>query len=233
MSHLAISSPTLSAILNRINLIKQVDSVHRIQYNELKFILLYLNSGSSKESNPVKDYFSRTSHQKILTFLGEYAERSFYEKEIREAAKLSAGAANKALRELARDGYLLKEKKGRMCFYSVDISNPLIQRFKVLLNILRLSPLLERLKGSSRRIVLFGSAAEGTNTSESDIDLFILTDEADNVTRILEKSDLTEKIQSVIKTPLQFVEMETKDKVFYEQVIRGITLWEQKDESRI
>lgn len=179
----------------------------------------------------MKNYFNNTSHQQILNFLANHPGRSFFDKEIRQATLLSAGATNKALRELSEEGYIEKEKKGRMHFYSVDISNPLIKQFKVLLNVTLIYPLIRKLEVRSKRIILFGSSAEGINTYESDIDLFVLTNETETVKETILKSELGKKIQFIIRTPNQFVKMEAKDKLFYEQVMRGLTLWEQKDES--
>ena len=179
----------------------------------------------------MKNYLNNTSHQQILTFLVLNPERSFFDKEIRQATKLSAGATNKALRELSQEDLIQREKKGRMYFYSIDLNNPLIKQFKILLNIILIYPLIERLKEINRRIILFGSSAEGTNTSESDIDIFFLTNEVEAVKEIISTDKLRQKIQPVIKTPTLLVELETKDKLFYEQIERGLILWEQKDES--
>lgn len=176
----------------------------------------------------MKNYFNNTSHQQILTFLADHPDRSFFDKEIAQATRLSAGATNKALRELAQEGYIDQEKKGRMRFYSVDLANPIIRQFKVLLNVTIIYPLVQKLKKVAKRVVLFGSAAEGTNIRESDIDLFALTNNPKQIAELVHKSPLAEKIQLVAKKPVDFASLKKRDPVFYEEIERGIVLWEAK-----
>lgn len=175
--------------------------------------------------------FISTSHQHVLAFLASRPDARYYDAEITKATGLSAGAVNQALRDLAKDGYLIQETKGRMKFYSIDIDNPIIRQFKVLLNIVELNPLVEKLKEYSKRIVLFGSAAKGKNTEESDIDLFVMTNEPEEIRNIIFGDELAEKIQLVVKTPTEYASMSEKEPVFYERVMKGMVLWEEKGES--
>jgi predicted nucleotidyltransferase len=176
----------------------------------------------------LKSYFSNTSQQRILAFLANHPSRSYFDKEVREATELSSGATNQALRELAEEGYIQKEKKGRMSFYSVDLSNPLIRQLKILLNITSIYPLIEKLRDRSVRIILFGSTAQGTNMEDSDIDLFVLTNTPKEVTKLVNDSNLAEKTQLVIKKPVDWAALKNRDPIFYEEVERGLILWEAK-----
>jgi len=178
--------------------------------------------------NQIKKYLTVTSHQKILSFLLNHPSRSYMEKEIVKATKVSKSAVNEALKELAKDKLVLQEKKGRMSFYSVDLNDPVIRRLKCTENVSLLKPLVEQLKKISQKIILFGSFAEGTNIEESDIDLFVLSNQPDIVQRIIQKSSLAEKIQPVIKKPAEFIGFDKKKPLFYQEIERGIILWEGK-----
>ena len=178
--------------------------------------------------NTIKKYLTVTSHQKILSFLLNHPSRSYMEKEIVKAAKVSKSAVNEALKELSKDKLVLQEKKGRMSFYSVDLNDPVIRRLKSTENVSLLKPLVEQLKKISQKIILFGSFAEGTNVEESDIDLFVLSNQPDSVQRIIQKSPLAEKIQPVIKKPSEFIGLDKKKPLFYQEIERGIILWETK-----
>ena len=178
--------------------------------------------------NTIKKYLTATSHQKVLSFLLNHPPRSYMEKEIVKATKVSKSAANEALKELAKDKFVLQEKKGRMSFYSIDLNDPVIRRLKSTENVSLLKPLVEQLKKNSQKIILFGSFAEGTNIEESDIDLFILSNQPDNVQKIIQKSPLAEKIQPVIKKPSEFIGLDKKKPLFYQEIERGIILWEAK-----
>lgn len=178
--------------------------------------------------NQIKKYLTVTSHQKILSFLFNHPSRSFMEKEIVKATKISKSAVNEALKELAKDKLVLQEKKGRMSLYSADLDDPVIRRLKSTENVSLLKPLVEQLKKLSRKIILFGSFADGTNIEESDIDLFVLSDQLENVQRIIQKSPLAEKTQPVIKKPAEFISLDKKKPLFYQEIERGIILWEAK-----
>lgn len=178
--------------------------------------------------NQIKKYLTVTSHQKVLSFLLNHPSCSYMEKEIVRAAKVSKSAVNEALKELAKDKLILQEKKGRMSFYSVDLDEPVIRRLKSTENVSLLKPLTEQLKKISQKIILFGSFAEGINVEESDIDLFVLSDQPDSIQRVIQKSPLAEKIQPVIKKPAEFIGLDKKKPLFYQEIERGIVLWEAK-----
>jgi len=178
--------------------------------------------------NTIKKYLTVTSHQKVLSFLSNHPSRSYMEKEIVKATKVSKSAVNEALKELARDKLILQEKKGRMSFYSVDLNDPVIRRLKSTENVSLLKPLIEQLKKNSQKIILFGSFAEGTNVEDSDIDLFVLSDQPDSVQKVIQNSPLAEKIQPVIKKPSEFIGLDKKKPLFYQEIERGVILWETK-----
>ncbi len=176
--------------------------------------------------NQIKKYLTVTSHQKVLSFLSNHPSRSYMEKEVVKATKVSKSAVNEALKELAGDKLILQEKRGRMSFYSVDLNDPVIRRLKSTENVSLLKPLVEQLKKISQKIILFGSFADGTNVEDSDIDLFVLSSQPESVQRIIQKFPLVEKIQPVIKKPSEFIGLDKKKPLFYQEIERGIILWE-------
>ena len=168
----------------------------------------------------------KTSHQKILKFLSSFPNNTFFEKEIAQKAKLSRGATNSALRKLVKEDLVILKKKGRMCFYSINSQNAVIKQWKVLNNIIGISPIIEKLKGLSEKIILFGSAKEGINLNESDIDLFVITDSPKEVRKRIGKNN---KIQLITKTLLEFIELKSTEPELDEEINRGIVLWEKTE----
>jgi predicted nucleotidyltransferase len=91
----------------------------------------------------------------------------------------------------------------------------------------------------SSRIILYGSCALGTDNSESDMDLFVVSNSKEDVSNII--SDFTFPkgfenihIQSVIRTPIELLEGGESERAFMEEVERGIVLWERaRSESRV
>ena len=169
-----------------------------------------------------------TNAQKVLSFLIKNPEREYFDRQISKLIGVSRAGTNFALRDLARQGFILREKKGRMFFYKAASNNALIKYLKILQNIVSLRPLIEKLKESSLKIVLYGSAANGENTAESDIDIFIMSRETDEAKEIIFKDKLREKIQYVAQTPGDFIKSRKNNPVFYKEVEKGIVLWQKK-----
>jgi predicted nucleotidyltransferase len=170
-----------------------------------------------------------TNTQKILDFLIQRPGREFLANEIQRAIKISKGGVNLSLRELARAKLVRRKKRGKIFLYSVDHTQSIIKQLKVLKNIELLSPIISKIKGLSKRIVLFGSSARGENSLESDIDLFVLTNSPQAIEEMIKKDKLASRLQVIIRTPVKYVEMEKKEPVFFEEISRGITLCEAKE----
>lgn len=169
-----------------------------------------------------------TIYQRILSYLAENPSREFTEKEIKESLSISRAGANFALRSLVNDGLIEADKKGNTTFYSVNLDNSLIRQFKILITLIEIDAFLELLKNLSQKVILFGSAATGTNIEESDIDLFVLANEPKKVLDEIRKSPLAEKIQAIIKKPTEYVSLKQSDPIFFEEISRGLTIWERK-----
>lgn len=173
-----------------------------------------------------KELFTTTAAQITLSFLAQHSGESFYDKEVSDHVKLSRGATNVALRELAKNDLVIRTKKGNMVFYEPNKANPSLRQYKVFLNVLALKPLAEKLKGHALKIVLFGSSGRGEDTAQSDFDLFILTDEPAMARKLIEQTHMDRKIQAVIMKPLEWSEKQRKDAAFAAEIGRGLVLWE-------
>lgn len=159
-------------------------------------------------------------------FLGDPAQ-VHHEREVVRGAGVSKGSANKILRRLAGMGFLIRETRGRMVFYRLNLGEPAVRQFKVLANVYSLRGLVDRLRQHSRKVVLFGSCARGVDVRGSDVDLFILSSEKGSVKRIV--SDFNRgserKIAPVIVDSNELVRLRGEDEPLYENVERGIVLW--------
>ncbi|PIU26621.1 nucleotidyltransferase domain-containing protein [Candidatus Aquicultor secundus] len=172
--------------------------------------------------------FFFTNYNKILAYLADHPSGEYTEKEIKEATGVSRAGANFALRELVEDGLAISQRRGRMAFYSVSLENPLIRQVKVLINLIKIDPLISDLKNISDKIILFGSSATGTNIEESDIDLFVLTNDPPEALSKASKFETAEKIQTIARKPIDYITLKKKDPIFYEEISHGLTLWEKK-----
>jgi DNA-binding transcriptional ArsR family regulator len=196
-----------------------------MDYNPSNWIFVQLNG----ETYMFKEVFA-TSQGQVLRFLAHHAGQSFYEQEIVERIDVSRSAVNLATRALHQAGLLLRERRGRMNFYAADDRHPFVRYFKVLDTIARLEPLLRELRPLARRVVLFGSCAEGTDTADSDVDLFILASDRNQVTATISHFHFDQRIQPVVVNSQELAAMKQEEPAFYAQVKRGIVLWEAIDE---
>jgi predicted nucleotidyltransferase len=169
-----------------------------------------------------------TAAQKVWDFLCRDPQRAFYGAEVAQETRLSKGGVSEILRAMTRQGLLRTEKKGRMVFYHVDARSPLVRQFKILRNVTLVEGLIQKIKPFCERVVLFGSCAQGEDTTESDMDIFIVSREKEQVRALVPREKDRRKVQLVVKTPQEFMVLEKKEPVFYGEVQRGIVLWEKE-----
>ena len=89
---------------------------------------------------------------------------------------------------------------------------------------------MNKLKEISEKIILFGSCADGEDTSESDIDLLVLTNEKEKVNKKILNTKFNRKIQAVVVNTSDLIKIKEKDKAFYQEINKGITLWDVRNE---
>lgn len=88
---------------------------------------------------------------------------------------------------------------------------------------------MSKLKSSSRKITLYGSHSRGENDPSSDIDLFILSKDPEATKDAVSSIKSRHKIQAVIKSASELSSFKESEKVFMEEVGRGVVLWEEKE----
>jgi len=175
----------------------------------------------------------------VLSLLAKFSDQEFYERQVARRLGISYGSANRALNELYSTGAVSRRHEGKMYFYSINSTNVVIADFKKIVNQMLIEPLVEKLKKQSNRIILYGSCALGTDTSESDLDLFIVSKSKEGVSNVIRDFKFPKgyegiHIQAVIKTPIELLEGGDSDRAFMEEVDRGILLWEKvANESRV
>jgi predicted nucleotidyltransferase len=167
---------------------------------------------------------------KILTVLAQDPQKEYYQREIAKTAGVSAGATSQKLRALVDSGLVSVKKSGKMLFYRYDLDNPVARQFKILLNVNALQKLIRELQDKARRVTLFGSAAEGTNVQDSDIDLMVLSEDGREIRKLIgDYSELLgKKISPIVVNAGGLRQMRVRDKPLYERIGRGIVLWERK-----
>ena len=169
-----------------------------------------------------------TIQLKILSYLADNPGKEVLAREIVNATDISRGGVYLALKELIRQKFVSISKRGRFLFYSIIYNDSAVRQFKVLRNVLALRPLLLKISPFSRKVILYGSYARGENDPSSDIDIFIVAKDPESVKDVISGIKIKQKIQAVIKTASEIAEFESDEKIFMQEVDRGIVLWEEK-----
>ncbi len=175
----------------------------------------------------------------MLSFLAKFSDQEYHEREIARKVGISYGSANSVLNELFNEGILVRRRVGKMLFYSFNSRDPIFKTFKIIVSIALIRPLIKKLKDVASEIVLYGSCARGEDTSRSDMDLFVVSEEKEEVLEIIDSFRFIKgfehlKIEPAVLSPLELLKSEKDDKEFLSLVREGIVLWdEMTDEAGI
>ena len=167
-----------------------------------------------------------TSTQKLLSFLSETPGTYYTPVEVLTRTKMSRRSFFSSIKELSNAGYVLSDSRGRFVQYAADYKNSFVKHFKILKNINTLAKLTGELEPVSNKIILYGSAARGEDEAESDMDLFVITQNPEKAGLIANKFKGSRRIHAVIKTPSEMPDFSVKENVFHTEVQKGIVLWE-------
>ena len=170
---------------------------------------------------------------KVMTVLSFFLDDPFgeyYEREVARKTGVSRGSAHNILLALAKVDFLTRQEKGRMLIYKLNLKEPTVKQLKITANTFALKKLVDDLKAKSRKVVLFGSCSQGTDTKDSDIDLLVIATEKEAVKKIIRLFNRKHErhVTPIIVDANGFVSLKNEDKPLYENIQRGIVLWEQE-----
>jgi predicted nucleotidyltransferase len=177
--------------------------------------------------------FLKTRPYRVWSFLTLHPDEPSYGKQISEATGVSRGATSQILNEFLAQGLVTRERQGKMWLYTPK-PHPIVGHFRTFENLIMLTSLTGELARVSRRVILFGSAAEGTDTAESDIDLFVISEQPQEAAAVIRAFRSERRIAPVIQTLAEYSQARTTDKAFIEEVNRGLVLFGRDvDEQRL
>ncbi len=129
---------------------------------------------------PFEELLTSRSRLRVLRLLVSSPERSWTGSELARAAATSPPQAIEALRQLERIGLAQRATAGRAHLWHLTADHVLANPFRSLFSFEASLPerFVRELRAAMetlplRRAILFGSVARGTETSESDVDLFL------------------------------------------------------------
>jgi predicted nucleotidyltransferase len=175
--------------------------------------------------------FSRTQ-QKVLGILFGQPGRSFYTAEIIGLAALGSGTVQRELARLEQAGLTIATRIGNQKHYQANRDSPL---FEELASIARKTfamaePIRTALKSMWKRVdaaFVYGSVAKKSDTSGSDIDLFLLGQDLSyaDVMRALGTLNLGREVSPTVFSRAELEKKLKEDNAFVTRVLGQPKIW--------
>ena len=158
----------------------------------------------------------------VLNLFLDNADSEFYLREIARRLDISPSTAKIALDTLEKEGLIKKKERANASFYRLNTDNQRCAELKKTKNLdfILKSGMIKKIEQENPTIIsitLFGSYAKGTNTSQSDIDLLIISQKKTNYT--ITNIEGTE-LNIIQYTPAGWRKKALQDKPFYKEIIR-------------
>jgi predicted nucleotidyltransferase len=179
-------------------------------------------SKQAPEKKLIGAIIAKNSFKLLNVFLFKH-DAQIHQNEVIRMSGLSKNTVMKLLDLFTRQGMLKESRKGNLKLFSLAEEHPVVKQLKILINVSELHAILKGFTDKGFEAYLFGSAARGEDTENSDIDLLIIGKVTNN-----QLADLTAKIENelkrdvnpVIKTPYEYSKLYKTDKAFYENLER-------------
>ena len=139
------------------------------------------HGGKRQHRASLADALFTKTQQRVLGLLFGYPERSFYATELMKRAGTGSGAAQRELAKLETSGLVTVSRVGHQKHFQANRASPLFGELQgiVLKTVGLAEPLRRALKPFAKDITaafVYGSVAKGTDRSQSDVDLIVLSD---------------------------------------------------------
>jgi predicted nucleotidyltransferase len=170
----------------------------------------------------LQELFSTNERVKILNVV--LFEQGLNNASITRKADVNKGLVSIFTRSLIDKGIV--EKRDRRYYFR---STPFVKQLKVLLNLSKMQDIEELIPGSIIGMGLFGSWADGSNDTDSDLDLWMMMDEIDHeevgeVIQII-RERISSEPNILLLTPKKWKRMKKEDFPFTSSLLRNtITL---------
>lgn len=103
--------------------------------------------------------------------------------------------------------------------------NSFVQHFKTIVAISELETLKKLLEPASTKGILFGSRSSGKYRSDSNYDLFVVSETPEEIRKIGSRHPLQKSLEITVWTPEQYGEVQRDDAVLAAKLDSGIVLW--------
>jgi predicted nucleotidyltransferase len=191
-------------------------------------------------NNILDKIFAQPTGIKVLRFM-VLNKPSMTGRELARFCRISHMQAYRVLGQYEAQGILVRRSAGNSYIYSLNEKNVIVNKFlrrmfepeKTLLPDL-LNEFLREILPYALSITLFGSAAEGTERPDSDVDILILLKEESGIRQVKNKLEDIEigffektgnRLAPIILTPNEFKNKIGGNKSLFNKIMEGKTLF--------
>jgi predicted nucleotidyltransferase len=141
---------------------------------------------------------------------------------------ISLGSASRSLNLLENEELVNKEEKGKLSRYKANMENPILRELKILFTLMEIEELITDMRLMSNQIILYGSCATGEDTQDSDIDLFIKSNNSKKVNKSINnhQKHINRTVSVVVFNDMELRTLKEKDMPFYSRIKKGRLLYE-------
>ena len=182
-----------------------------------------MRSSTAPRRTGLADALFSRGRQRLLGLLFGQPSRSFYATELIGLAGIGSGAVQRELANLAQSGLVTVRAVGNQKHYQANPESPIFEELRGIAEktVSLADPLREALAPLASQIhaaFVYGSIARRTDTSASDIDLMLLSDQvsyADTYAALEEASNrLGRKVNPTILTSKEFYKRVKAEEAF-------------------
>ena len=172
--------------------------------------------------------FFVTPEQKLMKFLVTEPTTSFTPRVLASKLKGVRGLGGaegliKILGEMEEVGVVqFIDNRRAVCLNNDHVAIKLLKTYSAVCDLEGVSTLAMPI---SSKGVLFGSRANGRSTSDSNYDLFVVTDQCDEIKRIIESHPLGKQVEVTCMTATEYSDLAKKNSDLYDKLEKGILLW--------
>lgn len=183
--------------------------------------------------NPIFKLFANPTLAEILSLLFINAEEEFYQSDLAKKTHKGLIQVQRALKTLEEIGLISSIRRGRMIYYTAVQNHPIFTDLKkIFLKTIYFGEYiyqsLSPLHNNIQLAFIFGSIAKGTESQDSDIDLFVVTDIS---LRKLAKAlgplskELQRELNPVVFESTEFQNKLSKNDHFLVEVLQSPKIW--------
>ena len=181
----------------------------------------------------LSELFEKYVGWNILRFFLENCDSFFYVNETAQKLSVSPASVSRFLKNLEKDGVVIKKKVGNVLSYKLNNELSLVRQLKIVVFLLKLEEIdfvkkLLDIDDSIVSVVVYGSYASGNYDEKSDVDFLVISGRKKNFINLVQylEEEMKRSVHIETYNISEWERMPKLNKEFYQSVKENnILLW--------